>query len=311
MPSEGFCRARRKTRGLAAPLAALAPPNPALSVTALAVTGRAGVHLAAASAAPGAGFASRGIVMCPAHSTVERKGFDMKPRAGGPIGYILLAVSSLLLTPSCGDDDGPATPDLASAYLIQASLVLSTETATITVSRLDANDPSAASAVVLLDGHGMQHSVNNTPDLATFLSQVPTDPGHAYAFSVTIDGINASGTLATPNQPCTLAITQPPPGNLTFSSTTDIDLQWTYSGSDPGEFGIFGTTLTFPPVVVSETLDPSARATAVETSQWSFAPEILLRVTARARAAVSGDLAAQNSSSTVEFASSQVALDRR
>jgi len=62
MPSEGFCRARRKTRGLAAPLAALAPPNPALSVTALAVTGRAGVHLAAASALPGAGFASRGIV---------------------------------------------------------------------------------------------------------------------------------------------------------------------------------------------------------------------------------------------------------
>ena len=46
----------------AAPLAALASPNPALSVTALAVTGRAGVHLAAASAVPGAGFASRGIV---------------------------------------------------------------------------------------------------------------------------------------------------------------------------------------------------------------------------------------------------------
>ena len=52
----------RLTRGLAATLAALASRNPALSVTALAVTGRAGVHLAAASAAPGAGFASRGIV---------------------------------------------------------------------------------------------------------------------------------------------------------------------------------------------------------------------------------------------------------
>ena len=56
----------RLTRGLAAPLAALASPNPALSVTALAVTGRAGGHLAAASAVPGAGFASRGIVSRPA-----------------------------------------------------------------------------------------------------------------------------------------------------------------------------------------------------------------------------------------------------
>ncbi len=54
--------AARTTRVLVAPLAALAASNPALSVTALAVTGRAGVLLAAASAAPGAGFASRGIV---------------------------------------------------------------------------------------------------------------------------------------------------------------------------------------------------------------------------------------------------------
>ena len=39
--------------------------NPALSVTALAVTSRDGDFLAAASAVPGAGFASRGIVSRP------------------------------------------------------------------------------------------------------------------------------------------------------------------------------------------------------------------------------------------------------
>ena len=53
----------------------LAPRNPALSVTALAVTGRAGVHLAAASAVPSAGFASRGIVRRPLRCRF-RKGKD-------------------------------------------------------------------------------------------------------------------------------------------------------------------------------------------------------------------------------------------
>ncbi len=64
----------------AAPLAALATPNPALSVTALAVTGRAGGSLAAASAAPGAGFASRGIVKRPTPLVLRRTGLEsMKP----------------------------------------------------------------------------------------------------------------------------------------------------------------------------------------------------------------------------------------
>ena len=47
--------ARRITRGLAAPLAALASRNPAPSVTALAVTGCAGGSLAAASTVPAPG----------------------------------------------------------------------------------------------------------------------------------------------------------------------------------------------------------------------------------------------------------------
>ncbi len=267
--------------------------------------------LSAASAAPGAGFASRGIVMCPAHLTIGRKGLDMRPRASALIISIPLLVSLALFVPSCGDDDGPAAPDLASAYLIQATLVLSTETATVAVSRLDASDPSAATAVVLLDGHGMQHSANNTPDQATFLSQVPTNPGHAYAFSVTVDGVSASGTLATPDQPCTVAITQPPPGNLTFSSGTDLALQWEYVGSEPGEFGVFGSSVAFPPRVFSDTLQASARSAVVETSQWSLASQVFLRVTARTRAEISGDLAAPTSSSFVDFATSEVILTRR
>ena len=55
----------RKTRGLAAPLATLASPNPAPLRHGACRDGPRGVHLAAASAVPGAGFASRGIVKRP------------------------------------------------------------------------------------------------------------------------------------------------------------------------------------------------------------------------------------------------------
>ncbi|HWN81077.1 MAG TPA: hypothetical protein VNM87_03170, partial [Candidatus Udaeobacter sp.] len=114
-----------------------------------------------------------------------------------------------------------------------------------------------------------------------------------------------------PDLQCTLAITQPPPGNLIFSPDTDLDLQWSYTGPDPGNLEILGTTYTFPPVVVSQTLPPSARATTVETSQWAIANQILVQITARLRTDLSGDLAAPNSSSMVEFASAQVQLARR
>ena len=82
VPTSDLQSAGRLTRGLAAPLATLASRNPALSVTALAVTGRAGGPLAAASAAPGAGFASRGIVWRRCIQGPERQGIPQPVSVG-------------------------------------------------------------------------------------------------------------------------------------------------------------------------------------------------------------------------------------
>jgi hypothetical protein len=58
-------------------------------------------------------------------------------------------------------------------------------------------------------------------------------------------------------------------------------------------------------------LDASARSALIQTAQWAFAPQILIRVTAREQSAVSGELAASGSGSLVEFAVTEVLLNRQ
>jgi filamentous hemagglutinin family protein len=58
-------------------------------------------------------------------------------------------------------------------------------------------------------------------------------------------------------------------------------------------------------------LHASARSAVVQTAQWSFAPQILLRVTARSKSEIAGDLAALGSFSQVEFTVTEVILNRR
>jgi hypothetical protein len=185
------------------------------------------------------------------------------------------------------------------------------QTATVSVTRLDANDPSALESVVQIDDQTVAAHATSTPDQAIFQRQVAPELGRAHTFVVTIKGETASGVLLTPEEASAVTITQPPPGARNFSPNVPLTLEWEYIGSLPEEFGVFGTNIGSTHLVVSsDTLKADARSLLLQTARWAFAPQILIRVTAREHSTISGDLAAPGSVAQVEFAATEVILNR-
>jgi len=209
-------------------------------------------------------------------------------------------------------DDNSTSPDLSQGYVIRATLGTSLQTARINVIRVDPADPSVLSALVVMNGEEVSALPNGVPGEAIFEHQVAFGLGQSHSFSVRIGGKASTGILATPAEACTITITQPPPEALTFTPGVDLNLAWDYVGSESGQINVLGLDLgTLFPRIVSDTLQASARSTVIPTDQWQLANQVLIRITARTREAIAGDLAAPTSLAQVDFASSEIILDRR
>ena len=233
----------------------------------------------------------------------------------------LLALTAILWGCS-SDDDNPEDPGGGGAqgqYEVYAGFInrssaadLDTETMTFiaTVERLNASDPSAKDAVVMVGATVIAlDATSSTDDDATFESTaIPYSPDSTYAVSISIGGKTATASLETPDYETTVAITAPLEGT-TFTPGAAVTVAWAYTGDVPGTVvvGALGddeelTEVTLPGTATAYNFE------AAETDDWASYDEIEILIGIGETQSWSGDMAYQGSYSYVLIATASVTI---
>jgi hypothetical protein len=231
----------------------------------------------------------------------ETTAFSGDMASSGSESYVLLSSDLVTLTRYEEGEVGSYT--LSSLFMVNDDTGISVS-ALISVSRNNTSDTGANEAVVTVNGSAITQLPGGTADDAIWIEDLPYSLNQAFNVSVTIGGVTSTTSVVGYDRNCKARITSPAT-NSEYTVGTNIDLTWSYTGSNPDQIVIAAASGDSFPELFAHTASGSTTSYSVPTTGWTGASEVILGITVSANSTWSGNLADNDSGSgiiyTVDF----------